>query len=249
MSDAAIAYGQLFGLGLPWVTVHCGAMCGPIAGGMTASIPRKVERIRGIGAYQLGRAVVYVPLGAAAGAFGGAVELRPQVGAVAGLAMAAIMLAAAWRGGGAGAGARAGAAVIPVRRLLRHVEGRRGLASSIGAAQRLLARGTVFPLAFAGVALGALPCMLPAWVLGLAATTGSAVHGAALMALLLVMNTLPLAAAAVVLPGRTRGALGALLPRAALTASALWIALGALAALHLVPHGRAAVLGRTITFW
>jgi sulfite exporter TauE/SafE len=247
MRDAAIAYGQLFGLGLPWVAVHCGAMCGPIAGGITASIPRKVDRIHGIGAYQLGRAVVYVPLGAAAGALGGAVELRPQVGAAAGLAMAAIMLAAAWRGGGAGAGA--GAGVIPVRRLLRHVEGRRGLASSIGAAQRLLVQGTVFPLAFAGVVLGALPCMLPAWVLGLAATTGSAVHGAALMALLLAMNTLPLAAAAVVLPGRTRGALGAFLPRAALTASALWIALGALAALHLVPHGRAAVLDRTITFW
>ena len=91
--------------------------------------------------------------------------------------------------------------------------------------------------------------MLPAWVLGLAAGTGSALHGASLMALLLAMNALPLGAAAVLLPGHARGKLGALVPRVALSVSALWLVFGALATLHVVPHGRAEVLGRTFTFW
>jgi sulfite exporter TauE/SafE len=138
---------------------------------------------------------------------------------------------------------------VPAGRLVRKLAGRRGGVPSLEAARRLLSRGNVFPLAFAGVALGALPCMLPAWVLGLAAATGSAAHGAALMALLLVMNALPLGAAAVLLPGRARGTLGTFVPRVAMLASAVWVLLGALATLHVVPHGRAALFGRTITFW
>jgi sulfite exporter TauE/SafE len=243
VSDAAVAYAQLLALGVPWVAVHCGAMCGPIAAGITATVPRKTDRIRGIGAYQLGRAAVYVPLGASAGAFGWAAEVHPHVGAAIGLAMSALMLAGAWSGRGVARG------VVPADGLLRKLAARRSGASSLIAARRLLAQGKVFPLAFAGVALGALPCMLPAWVLGLAAATGSAVHGAALMALLLAMSALPLSAAAVMLPGRARGALGAAIPRVALTASAAWVALGALSTLHALPHGRAVLFGRTITLW
>jgi sulfite exporter TauE/SafE len=243
MSDAAVAYAQLFALGVPWVALHCGAMCGPIAIGMTATIPGKLDRLRGIGVYQLGRAVVYLPLGAAAGAFGRATEPHPHLGAVVGLTMAAAMVAAAW------GRRRAGAEIVPARSLVRGFGNRGGVGASLRAAQRLLAHGTVFPLAFAGVALGALPCMLPAWVLGLAARSGSAAHGAALMALLLAMSALPLGAAALLLPGRARSKLGAIVPRVALAVSAIWFALGALATLHVLPHGRAALFGVTITFW
>ncbi len=40
-----------------------------------------------------------------------------------------------------------------------------------------------------GAAMGFLPCMIPAWALGQAATTGSPVHGAAVMLLLVLLTT------------------------------------------------------------
>jgi sulfite exporter TauE/SafE len=186
---------------------------------------------------------VYVPLGAVAGTVGHAVEVRPVVGAAAGLALAAALVVAAW------IPAASTESLVPVARLVRRAGANGPIARALSAARRLLASGVVFPLGAAGFVLGALPCMLPAWVLGLAAGAGSALHGAALMALLLAMNTGPLALAAALLPGATRGRLAVLLPRSAMSLSALWLTLGALASLHLLPHGRAVVFGRTITFW
>lgn len=244
MSDASIAYAQLFGLGLPWVALHCGAMCGPLAAGLTAPLPARRDRVRAVGAYQLGRALVYVPLGALAGALGHAIAVHPTLARVASFAGAAALFALAFARGG-----RTASGVVPTSALLRRVERGGHLARLVGAARRSLARGQVFPVGVAGFVLGALPCMLPAWVLSLAASTGSALHGATLMALLLVASAAPLTASALVLPGKKRGSLAGAVPRVALAVSALWLVLGALATMHVVPHGRLVVLGRTLTFW
>lgn len=242
MSDAAIAYAQLFGLGLPWVALHCGAMCGPLAAGLTAPLPTRSHRVRGIAAYQLGRGLVYLPLGALAGGLGHALLVHPAVGAVAALSLAIVLAFLAL------AGVR-GSGLVATASLLRKVEQAGPLAGALRSARGALLRGQVFPVGVAGFVLGALPCMLPAWVLGLAAATGSPLHGAALMALLLLASSAPLTGAALLVPRHSRGTVAQTLPRAALAATALWLTLGALATLHVLPHGRMTVFARTITFW
>ena len=91
--------------------------------------------------------------------------------------------------------------------------------------------------------------MLPVWVLGLAATTGSALHGATLMAMLLAMTALPLAGAFAAIPGNIRGTCGDVVPRAAMGFAALWLLLGAFATLHIVPHGHVVAFARSFTLW
>lgn len=243
MSASAGAYAQLVGLGLPWVALHCGAMCGPLAAGLTAPLPSRSARVRGIGAYQLGRALVYLPLGALAGALGHALEPHPSLGAIAGLSLGVVLVLMA------GSGGASPSALVPASSLARKLERSGALRGVWASARSALARGQVFPVGVAGFVLGALPCMLPAWVLGLAASTGSAFHGALLMGLLLVASAVPLTGAAMLLPGKSRGVVARAVPRLALAFSGVWLALGALATLHVVPHGRLVVLGRTLTFW
>lgn len=243
MSASAGAYAQLFGLGLPWVALHCGAMCGPLAAGLTAPLPSRSARVRAIGAYQLGRALVYLPLGALAGALGHALEPHPTLGAIAGLSLGFVLVLMAASGGASPS------TLVPASSLARKVERSGALRGAWASARSALARGQVFPVGVAGFVLGALPCMLPAWVLSLAASTGSALHGAMLMALLLVASAAPLTASALVLPGKKRGSLAGAVPRVALAVAALWLVLGALATMQVVAHGRLVVLGRTLTFW
>ena len=187
---------------------------------------------------------MYLPLGALAGSLGHALLVHPVVSVAASFFASAALLVLAFA-----PKLGAGSTLLTAAALVRRMEGRGTPAKLVRAARRALARGQVFPVGVAGFVLGALPCMLPAWVLGLAATTGSAVHGAVLMGLLLVASAFPLAAASLLLPRTARGRLASVIPRAALTLSAVWLALGALASMHVVPHGRLVVLGRSITFW
>jgi uncharacterized protein len=90
-----------------------------------------------------------------------------------------------------------------------------------------------------GAMLGLLPCMITLWALGLAATTGSALHGAGVMVLLVVMTT-PVLLGVTLLPRLlrrlVRGRAASLMPDILAGLSGLWLFLVGLAALGVIPH-------------
>ncbi|MBZ0271694.1 sulfite exporter TauE/SafE family protein [bacterium] len=153
---------------------HCAGMCGPLAAFCAGSSPG--SRTFGIGSYQLGRLVSYAVLGAIAGAAGHAFDLA---GALAGwerpAAIVAGSLMVAW-------GVVAFLVSLDVR-----VPGAAKIASRLGAPfKRVVARISHLSPATRGAGIGlvtgCLPCgWLYAFVL-VAAGTGSAISGVAVMA-------------------------------------------------------------------
>ena len=89
-----------------------------------------------------------------------------------------------------------------------------------------------------GFVLGFLPCVLMFWVLGIAASTASIAHGAAVMVLLVVMTTPVLLAAALgsSLPGVFRRFRSDRVIGAAMLVSGVWLALIAAAANGWIGH-------------
>lgn len=193
---------QLFGVGILWVSFHCVGMCGPIVASLNTAVSKdgsKWQRVRqGAGnilAYQAGRAVTYVILGALAGWIGASVEGAIQgVTKIAGLLTAvALVGAGVWQlppvhaallGGSDGQGNSQGGGGA----------GRIGrFGTALGAAARRITR--LFPhtgrlrLTAFGAVMGLLPCMLMFWVLGLAASTAHPLQGALVMLGLIVMTT------------------------------------------------------------
>ncbi|MGM0576083.1 MAG: sulfite exporter TauE/SafE family protein [Myxococcota bacterium] len=238
MDTVPAAYAQLLGLGLIWMSVHCSGMCGPILVGFdVAGTTRSVPAGRGALAvltYQGGRALTYMFLGALAGWLGaGLRQTFHTAGSWGALAFAVIVLGGiAWR------------TLRPKRpRPLRIERTSEPLWERV--ARRMqdlllpLARGNrpVHHLAL-GAIMGFLPCMIPAWVLGLGATTGSPLHGALLMLLLVVMTT-PMLLGVTLLPRIVTGRLGRIgrhLPTALLGLSGVWIGMVGLAGLGVVEH-------------
>jgi hypothetical protein len=102
-----------------------------------------------------------------------------------------------------------------------------------------------------GVVLGALPCMIVVWALGLAALTASPLWGALLMLTLVAMTTpfiLAIGAASRLFarPSRARQGITAAL----LALSGLWLMLVGAAGFGLVPHQHVSVgAGYMIMLW
>lgn len=181
-------YAQVFSIGLVWVFFHCGGMCGPIVAGVTADVRRGspgrevAARAGRVLSYQFGRATTYAVLGAFAGMVGGAFEsaLR-QFTQSAGLILAAVLIAV-------------GLAKLPIWR--RSTAGN-GLARWTGdflgkamlTLQRRGPKSGALRYAMLGAMLGLLPCMLMFWVLSIATSTASPIHGAGVMVLLVAMTT------------------------------------------------------------
>lgn len=232
-------YIQLFSVGLLWVSLHCGGMCGPIMAGlapMGCAAPevgavgwrRVMPRVRGVLAYQIGRGVTYTVMGASVGALGQLVEA--QLGAltrVSGLVASVLILTIAlsklmgYEASGVGQAGRLGAWV---GRGIRRVG-------------QLVPKAGVWRMAALGALLGWMPCMLVGWVLSLAAASASPVHGAGLMWGLVAMTTPVLMVSAVVGPlvGRWR-ALGERLVPWSLLVSGVWTGLVASAANGWIKH-------------
>jgi uncharacterized protein len=184
-------------------SLHCAAMCGPLAGVAGIAEPG-APRWRPSVAYGGGRLAAYVGLGAIAGAIGAAIDLVSVGGvamAIAGVAMlgwGAASLARALRGGGA-TSSRPGPMLYAIRR------------------RRPVVRG-----ALVGVLTAALPCgWLYAFVI-VAAGTGSMIAGAAVMATFWLGTTPALLGAGLTLRAVARR-LGRRLP---LVTAGLQIALG-----------------------
>ncbi len=234
MTEAtAAAWTQLTSLGLLWVSFHCAGMCGPLVVGFdVAGVARGSSA--GTGAlsvltYQAGRAMTLMTLGALSGLVGSGLGAGfHRAGAILALAMAAAILASQ---------------LIRRRPPRMRLERRREpiwqrMASRVSTAVLPhMSGGRALDHLALGLLMGLLPCMIPLWVLGLGATTGSPLHGALLMLTLVAMTT-PMLLGVTLLPRvvTRSGRLSRALPRVLLGVSALWLAMVGLAGLELIDH-------------
>lgn len=247
------AFVQLFSVGLLWISVHCAGMCGPLLIGLdVGGAARGLKAGQGalaVVVYQGGKALTYSLLGMAAGALGAGLRaILETAGSVLALG--------------------AGAAMFVI--VARQLRTKREPLVQIGSARRKgffeqatlrLSRALLDdghgPLTRAftlGLGMGLLPCMIPLWVLGLAAVTASPLAGAGLM-LGLVLMTTPVLLLVTLLPRvvkrkrRTRAFVPALL----LSVSALWLCLVGLAGLGVLAHAHVPLTlfgrGYTLMLW
>lgn len=209
------AYVQVLSLGLLWTSVHCSSMCGPLLCGLQIGGANPAHRtslgrgIRGVLCYQLGRGLTYAWLGGLAGLLGaGLGRAFTTAGGILALLFGLALLYS----------------VRPQRPELVRLR-RRTDASLVAIAVSRL-RALLVPLLQSthvlrdlvlGSMMGLLPCMIPAWALGQAATTGSPFHGAVIM-LLLVLLTTPVLLITTQLPR-----LGRALPRRLRECAARWL--------------------------
>jgi sulfite exporter TauE/SafE len=125
------------------------------------------------------------------------------------------------------------------------------VASASGGLARLAGRVRGRPFLF-GVAMSLLPCMIIVWALSLAATSGSAWHGAQVMWLLVAMTTVPLLPAVIGVRLALLTTKAPWLPRLPQLVSGVWLVLVGLAGLGVIEHQHvvAHVFGpRTIMLW
>ena len=195
MPAIAAIYAQELLIGLPWTAVHCAGMCGPILAGvrgMGTAPAKPLAPLPHLLFYQLGRAGPYLAVGAAAGAGGGFIgQWRYGLAVLAGGAALVFLVAAArhlpWIG-------------VRMRALTRWLF--RGMplpvagAAWIAPALRVFANRPRVAAFVVGALLSGLPCAVAGWALALAAATASPWHGAGVMAVLLGLNSMPLAATA-----------------------------------------------------
>jgi len=233
-------YVQLVGVGVLWVTIHCGGMCGPIIAGLCAQgcrtapegssrLARLSPRVQGVLAYQSGRLVTYLALGALAGGVGASVDASMRhVTEIAALVVALAMIAVGvsqLRGSG-----EPGAELFA------------GMGKKLGGLMRRVMRVMPEPglgrMALFGLVMGLLPCMLMFWVMSLAIASASVTHGALLMGGLVVLTTpvLLLAGSASALLGPRARRLGQRFVPCAVIGSGAWIGLVGLAANGWIEH-------------
>lgn len=230
----SIYYMQVLSLGLVWTFFHCSGMCGPIVVGLTSrshdegSRARRVWlRARRVLAYQGGRALTYAMMGLVAGLVGQQLE-----GSVERLAsMSALVVAPLF-------------ALVGLAKLLNISVGSGGIGRKIASLYPVAIRffrrfqwmRRDLPSAAAtGLVMGLLPCMLMFWVLGIAATTQSPVHGAGVMVLLVALTT-PTLLAAGCAASMWRVRWSERFVGAALLVSALWLGLIAAASNGWIDH-------------
>ena len=174
-------YGVLMVQGIFWVLGHCPAMCGPLV------IALRFQGLRGVLAYQMGKAITYAIVGAIAGSVGGVTifVLRDYAPWLLG-ATAAMMVGLGLRGlsglfGWSGKGVDG---VVAPAWLTRVVQ--RWSTSAHASLLRVMVLGSLLAL---------LPCAVVVWALGLAVASASPLHGAVLMVGLVILNTPVLMAA------------------------------------------------------
>jgi sulfite exporter TauE/SafE len=252
--EAQSSYTQLMSLGLVWVSVHCVGMCGPLLVGLdVAGVCRGLGPARGAGSillYQSGRALTYTFLGALVGVVGAGLKSSFELaGAVGALAMSAILVVTIVRrlrpsprlvqiGGGSAKASYLEETLLRLQRALLPESGSHALRTFV-----------------LGMLMGFLPCMITAWVLGLAAVTASPFHGAGVMLTLVAMTT-PVLLGVTLVPRALKGRLqrlGRVAPATLLGVSALWLLLVGLAGLGVLEHAHLgfSLFGRgfSIMFW
>ena len=240
-NDVTAVLFKLLSVGVLWMSVHCVGMCGPILASFDLGRGKTTwwAQVRGVLGYQLGKSALYALFGAAAGLFGASLNAlwAPAGGALATVAGGAMLVYLASRH----FSPRHTPAWWPRRqRTVTHVQGASELVqlqrpdrSTPSFGRKVREHLLRLPAEGIGAAMALLPCMIPAWVLALAASTGSPVHGALLMLLLVALNTpiLLVARLAGAAAFRIRGVATVLQ-----SVGALWLVLVGLAALDLISH-------------
>lgn len=252
MSPAAFAaYEQLISVGLLWISLHCAGMCGPLLISLDVTGQgRGLNAKAGLGRillYQFGRALTYAWLGAMAGLLGaGLKHVFAQAGGAVTLLLAALAISAGLTRllpqlGWFSAKNKAAAGLTQLG------APKKGRVASWFDRMTAKAQTVVLPLAQDGrpmytVALGAvmgfLPCMITLWAMGLAASTGSALHGALIMVGLVIMTS-PVLATVTALPrllGTRFRAISERAPAVLMLVSGVWFALVGLAGLKVISH-------------
>jgi sulfite exporter TauE/SafE len=254
---ASAAYLQLLSVGLVWISFHCAGMCGPLLIGFdVAGAARGVGALRGAAGvltYQAGRAVTYLMLGAAAGLVGrGLTAVFEPAGSVFALVFGtSVVTTLVVRGFRARAARRP--RPVPVGFSKLEAAEPTLIERLVGKLPRTLHplqgpdEGRHLRIFGLGAAMGLLPCMITYWVLGLAATTGSPLHGALLMLLLVAMTT-PMLLGVTLLP-RLLPRRIAWLPQALMALSATWLILIGLAGLEVIAHLHFAVGDYMVMLW
>ncbi len=239
MQEMTPFYAQVLGIGLIWITVHCIGMCGPIMASLTAGMgvhraPTPGRRTRKAAAavlsYQGGRGLVYAGLGASAGLAGAAAQtVIEDVARTAGLGIAVVIFGVGvWK-------------CLPLRQATVGDDvgwSARWTSWALKKASRMLPKSGVSRMAAFGVVLGFLPCVLMFWVLGIAASTASPLHGALIMVMLVAMTTpvLLFAALGSSLPGFFKKIRSERVIGGAMLVSGSWLGLIAAAANGWIEH-------------
>lgn len=223
------AYSQVVSIGLLWVTIHCAGMCGPIIAGVTTSRHKTGSiwsRVPRVLAYQLGRAVTYAGFGVAAGLLGAVFESQIRTFAnAAGLVLSLALIGV-------------GISQVPWVRRRFKPGGNFGVDFSsklLGLLKGTRGMGDFPRLFLTGLLLGFLPCMLMFWVLSVAASTASALHGAGVMVLLVAMTT-PVLIFSSLMAGLPIRRFGEHLVPVALILSGVWMGLVAIASNGWIDH-------------
>lgn len=252
------AYSQLLGVGVLWIWVHCAGMCGPIVVGLDVARQRTGVGLGGgaarLLAYQVGKAIPYATLGMVAGLVGAGLKVWFSGGG--GVFTVLFGLGVVGWGLGKGRSRDDGAAgLVTLGRRPQPTVYRRAFDVARLHLVGLAARGDLTSRVLLGAALGFLPCMITLWALGLAASTGSPLHGGMLMLLFVALTTPTLLfASALARPlARLPRRASALLSRAALVISGGVLVLAGLAALDVIPHAHLGFMagGRhyLVMFW
>lgn len=237
-------YVQLLGIGILWVMFHCSGMCGPIMAGLvtyevhdpkdSSTKARLWRRFKAVLSYQSGRAITYGLIGAMIGGAGASIQhTTREVSKLAGLVAGAIMF------------------FIALRQLILLIRGKaspqaQSLSARWGAAlgqlvrklqRRLPKQGPLRMMLYGGV-LGLMPCMLMFWVMNLAMSSASMLHGALLMMGLVVLTTPTLVGAACLTAVKRHSwkRFGEYVAPIALMFSGLWITMMAIAANGWIEH-------------
>lgn len=239
MEQMAPYYAQVLGIGLLWVTVHCIGMCGPIMASLTAGMGldrasttrgRIWRATKAVVAYQSGRGLVYAALGMSAGFAGAAARAVVEgLAETAGLVVAvAILGVGLWK-------------LSPFRFGRANPGPSRAsqwTARALTRLRRLMPSTGPMRMMTMGLVLGFLPCVLMFWILGIAASTASPLHGAAIMLLLIAMTTpvLIVAACGTSLPGLFSKFDSENVIAGAMLVSGTWLLLIAMAANGWIEH-------------
>ena len=252
------AFTQLFAIGPLWVAIHCAGMCGPILTGVDVtgmaaggSIGRGLSKLV---AFQLGKALIYTIMGCVAGMVGQQwIEPTEKLSAFIALTVGILMGSYALRARSTLRGTRGALVNLPQRSSPHLRDYLRGLNTRLAKLASQLARGDGLHHSVAlGMAMAFLPCMLPLWVLGLAAVSSSPWVGMGLMLSFSAMTGLALFGFTVLPSVAARKLIekGILITPNLLLVSATWFVMIGLAGLDLIEHLHVRVGGNFVMmFW
>ena len=251
MSEAFI---QLISLGPIWVIFHCSGMCGTLLTGLDLTGFARGEKlstaVSRILQYQLGRSLVYGMMGFLAGLLG---DAWSTVGESAGGTLALLvgflivthtLIKVCLRfSASSGLVQIGGASDFNVGLFERYQSSIRRLVPLAALRDQPIALGIV--MAF-------LPCMLPIWVMGLAAVSGNALVGMGLMLLLVAMTSLSILLT-LLAPGFIVKRFRLRVPYfqdGLFTLSGIWMVMIGLAALDFIEHAHFRIGGGLVMmFW